>query len=108
MLSKQQPRCPVAASSLINQPAKCPCIPTTPRGLGLGQGPQGSEMGWVGAGGLVLGSPSLGLCSLLSWTLSRLFVSWNGLPPGATIVRASTTNHLWGSTRGGGVRGEEG
>lgn len=25
--------------------AKCPCIPTTPRGLGLGQGPQGSEKG---------------------------------------------------------------
>lgn len=37
-------------------PAKCPCIPTTPRGLGLGQGPQGSEMGLVG---VVLGFLSL-------------------------------------------------
>lgn len=38
----------------LSASAKCPCIPTTPRGLGLGQGPQGSEMGmgmgsWGGA-----------------------------------------------------------
>lgn len=49
-------------------PAKCPWIPTTPRGLGLGQGPQGSEMGMGGGSCVcgVLGFPSLGLCSFSS------------------------------------------
>lgn len=90
-------------------PAKCSCIPTTPRGLGLGQGPQGSAMrmgggswGWCLASHLlasVLSSPGS----------SRLFLSWTDFLLAPTIVRASATNHLWGSAGGeGGKRDESG
>jgi hypothetical protein len=85
--------------------AKCPCIPTTPRGLGLGQGPQGSEMGMGGGARSGAWLPILGLCSLLSGG-PQFFVSWNDSVLAPAIVGALATNHLWGAA--GGARGERG
>lgn len=87
-LCAQQTAALVSTGSLLphqSASAKCPCIPTTPRGLGLGQGPQGSEkrmgMGsWGGASisihwpvfsSLLFGSPLSSSCRgmTLSWLL---------------------------------------
>lgn len=91
--------------------AKCPCIPTTPRGLGLGQGPQGSELGWVGGGG---GGAWLPISwPLFSPPLEALSSSRHGPTPSRTSryqlpARAAATNHLWGSVGGQGKRDESG
>lgn len=67
--------------------AKCPCIPTTPRGLGLGQGPQGSEMGWVGGDGGGAWLP-------ISWPLfSLLLETLNSSCHGTDSLLAVTTDH---------------
>ena len=70
--------------------AKCPCIPTTPRGLGLGQGPQGSEMGWVGGDGGGAWLP-------ISWPLfSLLLETLSYSCHGTDSLLAATTYHREG------------
>lgn len=111
VLSKQQPPWCPGGCLLPHQsaPAKCPSIPTTPRGLGLGQGPQGSELGMGGGRWGWRLAPHLLASVLSSSGSSQPFVSRNDSLLAPTIVRASATNHLWGSAGGqGGKRDESG
>lgn len=62
VLSKQQPPCSVAASSLINQPQPNVLAFPPPQGdWGWARVPRGVRWGWLGDEGVVLGFPSLGL-----------------------------------------------
>lgn len=111
VLSKQQPQCPVAASSLINQPQPNVLGFPPPQGdWGWARVPRRVRWGWVGGGGGWLGFPSLGLCSFSS-LLEALSSSCHGtaLSWPRPFVRASATNHLRGSAGGaGGKRDESG
>lgn len=111
MLSKQQPQCPVAASSLINQPQPNVLGFPPPQGdWGWARVPRGVRWGWVGGGRGGAWLPiSWPLFLLFSPGSSQLFLSLNGSLLVPTIVRASATNHLWGSAGGeGGKRDESG
>lgn len=98
VLSKQQPQCPVAASSLINQPQPNVLAFPPPQGdWGWARVPRGVRWGWVGGvvGWCLASHPWASILS--SPGSSQLFMSWNDSLLAPTIMRASATNHLWGS-----------
>lgn len=73
MLSKQQPQCQLLPPPSSISPSQMFLHSHHPKGTGAGPGSPGEcdEDGWRVVG-VVLGFPSLGLCSLLSWKLSAL------------------------------------
>lgn len=108
VLSKQQPQCPVAASSLINQPQPNVLGFPPPQGdWGWARVPRGVRWGWVGGGVGGRLAPHLlaSVPSLLSWKLSALPVA-ERLSPGPHhcegISYKSPVGVCWGR------RGEEG
>lgn len=110
VLSKQQPQCQLLPPPSSISPSQMFLHSHHPKGTGAGPGSPGEcdEDGWRVSWGWCLASHLL--ASVLSSPgSSRLFLSWTDFLLAPTIVRASATNHLWGSAGGeGGKRDESG